>query len=90
MTETLTAELPSELIARIGALAAECDLPRDRMVEQLLESHFEIVDSPERHAKMLIGLADIDAGRVVSHEAVVAWVESLATDHPLPRPQPGQ
>lgn len=35
--------------------------------------------------------ADADAGRVVSHEAVAAWLKSWGTDHELPPPQcPGK
>ena len=33
--------------------------------------------------------ADVAAGRTVSSEAVDAWIDSLATDHPLPPPHPG-
>lgn len=33
-------------------------------------------------------LADVDAGRVVDHEAVVAWAESLGTDCPVLAPCP--
>ena len=32
-------------------------------------------------------LADVDAGRVVDHEAVLAWTQSLGTGCPLPLPQ---
>ena len=28
-------------------------------------------------------LADVEAGRVVDHEAVQSWADSLNTDHPL-------
>jgi predicted transcriptional regulator len=31
-------------------------------------------------------LADVDDGRVVGHEAVLAWAESLGTGHPLSAP----
>jgi predicted transcriptional regulator len=31
-------------------------------------------------------LADVDAGRVVDHQAVQAWAESLSTESPLPVP----
>ena len=34
-------------------------------------------------------LAEVRAGRYVSHEAVVRWLESWGTDDPLPRPQVG-
>ena len=35
-------------------------------------------------------LADVAAGRLISLEAVEAWVESWDTDHELPPPEPGQ
>jgi predicted transcriptional regulator len=28
-------------------------------------------------------LADVDAGRVIDHQAVQAWADSLSTDEPL-------
>jgi predicted transcriptional regulator len=41
-------------------------------------------------AATLQGLADIEAGRVVSHDAVKRWLLSLSTDDPLPRPKCGE
>lgn len=32
-------------------------------------------------------IADCDAGLTVSSETVKAWIDSLATDHPLPLPR---
>lgn len=32
-------------------------------------------------------LADVDAGRVIDHQAVQAWADSLSTDTPLPAPR---
>jgi predicted transcriptional regulator len=32
-------------------------------------------------------LADVDAGRVIDHQAVQAWAASLDTDKPLPVPR---
>lgn len=31
-------------------------------------------------------LADVDAGRVIDHQAVQAWADSLDTEHPLAEP----
>jgi predicted transcriptional regulator len=41
------------------------------------------------HEARLIAEAEADAaaGRVIYGEAVSAWLESLGTDHELPRPQ---
>jgi len=44
----------------------------------------------ELDAATLRGLADIEAGRFVSHEAVKRWLLSLSTDNPLPRPKWGE
>ena len=35
-------------------------------------------------------LAQVEAGLVISAEAMKAWAASLGTDHPLPLPQPRQ
>lgn len=40
----------------------------------------------ERSRLTRVALADVDAGRVVDHQAVRAWVDSLSTDTPLPVP----
>jgi predicted transcriptional regulator len=40
----------------------------------------------ERHNLTLEALADVDAGRLIDHEHVVAWAERLSTDNPLPAP----
>jgi predicted transcriptional regulator len=42
----------------------------------------------ERHLLTLEALADVDAGRVVDHAEVRAWVNSLGTATPLPVPRP--
>jgi predicted transcriptional regulator len=43
---------------------------------------------PQLEAAIARGRADVKAGRVVDHAEVRAWALSLATDNPLPRPQP--
>ncbi|MFO0411802.1 MAG: CopG family transcriptional regulator [bacterium] len=47
-------------------------------------------DDAELDAATLRGLADIEAGRVVSHEAVLRWLLSWGTDNPLPPPKCGE
>jgi hypothetical protein len=44
-----------------------------------------------REAEMIAeARASVAAGRVVSLEAVSAWIDSLGTDHELPLPQSGR
>jgi len=47
-------------------------------------------DDAELDAATLRGLADIEAGRFVSHEAVLRWVKSWSSPNPLPRPKCGE
>ena len=51
---------------------------------------FDFADEAADEASTLRGLADFEAGRVVSHEAVKRWLLSLSTDNPLPRPKCGE
>ncbi len=46
-------------------------------------------DDAELDAATLRGLADIEAGRVVSHEAVLRWVKSWGAADELPPPKCG-
>lgn len=42
----------------------------------------------ERIRQTREALADVDAGRVIDHQAVKSWVESLNTETPVPLPVP--
>jgi hypothetical protein len=35
----------------------------------------------------LEALDDVEVGRIIDHQAVQAWAESLDTDNPLPLPR---
>ena len=84
-TQTVTAHIPKELVARVDAMAAFEDRPRGWVVKQALADWVYIAE--ERHRLTLEGLADVDAGRVVPHAEVSLWLKSLGTDNPLPRPR---
>lgn len=46
-------------------------------------------DAIELDARERKAMADIDAGRFVTHEAVVRWLKSWGTDNELPPPKCG-
>jgi hypothetical protein len=48
-----------------------------------------VEDERERHRLTLESLAEVRTTAGVSHEAVVAWAESLGGDKPLPTPTLG-
>jgi predicted transcriptional regulator len=51
---------------------------------------FDIPDDEADEAATLRGLADIEAGRVISHDAMKRWLLSWVTDNPLPPPKCGE
>jgi predicted transcriptional regulator len=87
MTETtkvLTTHVPIDLAEKVEAMAARLERSRGWVVKQALAAWVDLEE--ERHRMTLEGLADVDAGRVVDHEAVLRWVDSLGTSEPLPPP----
>ena len=62
--------------------------PRNELDEE--PGVFDFEDEAELDARDQKAMADIDAGRFVTHEAVRRWLLSLSTDNPLPRPKCGE
>lgn len=84
-TKVLTAHVPLPLAEKIDQFAARLDRSRGWIVKQALTAW---VDQEEEHSRLTReGLADVDAGRVIDNQAVLAWAESLSTDQPLPVPR---
>jgi len=46
------------------------------------------IDQEEERSRLTReALADVDVGRVIDHQAVQAWANSLGTESPLPVPR---
>jgi predicted transcriptional regulator len=83
-TRVITSHVPRVLADQVDALAARLERSRGWIVKQALA---EFVALQERRYRMTLeALADVDAGRGVDHSEVEAWIDSLATDKPLPPP----
>jgi predicted transcriptional regulator len=85
-TRVMTSHVPVELAAQVDKYAVQMERSRSWIVKQALGDW--VAWEQEKERRTLDGLADVDADRVVDHEDVVAWIESLSTDSPLPRPEP--
>ena len=83
-TKELTAHVPVGLAERVEALASRLDRSRGWVMKQALAAWVD--PEEERHRMTLDALADVDAGRVIDHQAVQAWADSLGTAAPLPSP----
>jgi len=84
-TKVFTAHKPVQLAKKIDQLAARLERSRGWIVKQALSAWVE--QEEERRRLTLEALADVDAGRVIDHQAVQAWADSLETDQPLPAPR---
>lgn len=85
-TKVLTAHVPRELAEKVDALATRLERSRGWIVKQALTAWVD--QEEERRRLTLEALADVDAGRLVPHDAVRAWAESLESKDPLPIPRP--
>lgn len=83
-TKVLSAQIPLPLADKVDALAARLERSRGWIVKQALAAW---VDQEEERSRLTReALADVDAGRVIDHQAVQAWADSLDTEHPLAEP----
>jgi predicted transcriptional regulator len=80
----LTAHVPIALAEKVDAMALRLERSRGWVMKQALAAWVE--QEEERHQMTLEALEDVDAGRVIDHQAVQAWAASLGTDKPLPKP----
>lgn len=83
-TRVLTAHVPLGLAEKVDAMAARLERSRGWVMKQALAAWVD--QEEERHRMTLEALADVDAGRVIDHQAVQAWADSLGADNPLPPP----
>jgi predicted transcriptional regulator len=84
-SKVLTAHIPLPLAEKVDQIATRLERSRGWIVKQALMAW--VAQEEERQRLTLEALADVDAGRVIDHQAVQAWAESLETDKPLPVPR---
>lgn len=84
-TRVLTAHVPVPLAEKVDQLADRLERSRGWIMKQALSSW--IAQEEERDRLTHEALADVDAGRVIDHQAVQAWADSLGNDEPLPVPR---
>jgi predicted transcriptional regulator len=84
-TRVLTAHVPVPLAEKVDQLADRLERSRGWIMKQALSSW--IAQEEERDRLTHEALADVDTGRVIDHQAVQAWADSLSTDEPLPVPR---
>lgn len=84
-TRSVTAHVPVELAERIDEAAERLERSKNWIVKQALADWLDHEDERSRLTRE--ALDDVDSGRVIDHQAVKAWADSLSTDAPLPVPR---
>ena len=84
-TRVMTAHVSVSLAEKVDQAAERLERPRGWIVKQALSAW--IAQEEERDRLTREALADVDAGRIIDHQAVQAWADSLSTDEPLPHPR---
>ncbi|MBW6510221.1 MAG: ribbon-helix-helix domain-containing protein [Desulfuromonadales bacterium] len=84
-TKVLTAHVPLPLAEKVDQMAERLERSRGWIMKQALAAWLDQEEERERLTRE--ALADVEAGRIIDHQAVQAWADSLATDTPLPVPR---
>jgi predicted transcriptional regulator len=84
-TKMLTAHVPLPLVEKVDQMAARLERSRGWIIKQALSAWIE--QEEERNRLTREALADVDVERVIDHQAVQAWANSLDSDKPLPAPR---
>lgn len=74
-TRTVTTILPIDMAEKLDQLAKNEDRSKAWLIKDAIQSMLDVKE--RQHQMMLEGLADIDAGRIVSEEKIRDWIKSL-------------
>lgn len=84
-TKVLTAHVPLPLADKVDQMASRLERSRGWIIKQALSAWIDLEEERDRLTQE--ALADVDTGRVIDHQTVQAWAESLGNDQPLPMPR---
>ena len=84
-TKVLTAHVPLPLAEKVDRMAERLERSRGWIMKQALSAWLN--QEEERERLTLEALADVDAGRVIDHQALQAWADSLSNEEPLAMPR---
>ena len=74
MTETLSVRIDAATKRRLDALARRSKRSKSFLAAEAITAYVEAEEW--QTGEILAGIADADAGRVVSHDRVVKWLRS--------------
>ena len=84
-TATLSVCLPTEIEARLDRLARTTSVKKSRLAADAILAYLN--EQEHQLEKIRQGLADAEAGRVVSNDEVARWLDSWGRENELPPPK---
>jgi len=84
-SRSVTAHIPVQLAEKIDLMAERLERSKNWIIKQALIAWLD--QEEERSRLTREAMQDVDTGRVIDHQAVQAWAESLGTDAVLPVPR---
>ena len=75
MSKTVAARVDDDLAAELDQLAQQTGRTRSVLIEQALRSY--VTSERDFLAKVDVGLADLEAGRLTNHETVAAAIRRM-------------
>jgi predicted transcriptional regulator len=81
----VSVRLQPETNEELARVATSMDRPKSWIIEKAVKDYLEL--QAWQLAAIDAGIADADAGNLVPHEDVVAWVNSWGTEDELPMPE---
>lgn len=84
-TKVLTAHIPLQMAEKVDKMAVRLERSRGWIMKQALSAWLD--QEEERSRLTREALADVEAGRVIDHQSVQAWADSLDSDKPLDVPR---
>ena len=85
MTETLSVRIDSDTKKRLDVLAKQTNRSKSFLAAEAIAAYVELEEW--QLGEILAGIADADAGRLISHEKVKKWLESWGTPNETEPPQ---
>jgi predicted transcriptional regulator len=77
-----------ELQDPLEQAATDLRRPKAWIINEALAAYFEReTQDQQMYRQTLEGLADVEAGRVIDGDQVMAWIESWGSDKPVPPPK---
>ncbi len=84
-TKVLTAHIPLQMAEKVDQMAVRLERSRGWIMKQALSAW---IDQEEERSRLTReALADVESGRVIDHQSVQAWADSLDSDNPLDVPR---